>query len=55
MTTYRRPTQNVGIIDNKKKKKKYMSSDDIFDLIVSSFIAGLATGFLISVILFINA
>jgi len=37
--------KNLGIIEYKKEnKEKYMSFDDIFDLVVSSFVVGIILG-----------
>lgn len=56
MITYRRPMKNLGIVkyDEEEKKERYMSFDDIFDLILSSFIVGILLGFMSAVLCFIN-
>jgi len=48
--------KNLGIVkyDEEEKKEKYMSFDDIFDLILSSFIVGILLGFMSAVLCFIN-
>lgn len=55
MSTYKRPMKNIGLLKYKnEKKERYISFDDLFDLVVSSFIVGLITGVILTAICLIN-
>ena len=55
MTSYRQPMKNNGLLlDKNEKEVREMSSDDVFDLIASSFIVGVLVGAAVVVLCLIN-